>query len=99
MNAIEQKSYSLVLSGSATAPAKFAVAIDDKIYPIEITAAMQAPIIPNRDKFPRTEVEERSWSDIATIDVEIGKGIHTIKLFPSDVSGSVELKAIHLKRK
>ncbi len=98
VNAFEQQSYSLVLSGSSSSPEKFVVAIDDKIFPIEIKTAM-APIIPNRDKFPRTEVEERSWSEIATIDVEIDKGIHTIKLFPSDVSGSVELKAIHLKSK
>lgn len=99
VNAIEQNSYSLVLSGSASSSANFTVAIDEKIFPIEIKSAMQAPVIPNRDKFPRTEVEEKSWSEIATLDVEIDKGIHTIKLFPSDVSGNVELKAIHFKRK
>jgi hypothetical protein len=98
VNAIDQQRYSLTLSGSASAPAKFTVVIDNKLFPIEIKS-MEAPIIPNRDKFPRTEVEEKSWSEIATLDVEIDKGMHTIKLFPSDASGSVELKAIHLKSK
>ncbi len=98
INAVAQQGYTLHLIGSSTLPAKFIVAIDDKEYPIEIMEAMNAPIIPNRDKYPRSEVEEKDWKTLASVAVDISKGRHKIKLLPVSNAGHVELKAIQLKR-
>jgi len=73
--------------------------VDHKEYPREIKSAMEAPNIPNRDKFPRSEVEERSWKTLAAVDIEIPAGIHRIKLIPENTRGGVEIKAVHLKSK
>jgi len=85
------------LSGASTLPAQFIIAVDNKEYPIAITSALEAPIIPNRDKFPRSEVEEREWKNLGSVEVELPEGIHRIKLIPENTRGIVELKAIHLK--
>ncbi len=97
--AVAQQQYTLTLSGAATHASQFIIAVDNKEYPIEITSAFEAPIIPNRDKFPRSEVEEREWKNLGSVEVELPEGIHRIKLIPENTRGSVELKAIHLKSK
>jgi len=100
IEAVASQPYRLVLrgsSGSSSVPVQFVVVIDNHTFPLEITPGMQATLIPNRDKFPRTEVEEMEWKDIATIDVDISRGKHRIKLMPADhAPGGIEIKAIHL---
>jgi len=99
VNAVAQKQYTLSLSGASTLPSQFIITVDNKEYPIAITSAMEAPIIPNRDKFPRSEVEEREWKNLGSVDIELPEGIHRIKLIPEKTKGSVEIKSIHLKSK
>jgi arylsulfatase A-like enzyme len=97
VNAIAQQHYQLIVSGSAFMPADFKLFIDNKAYPITISPA-EAPVISNRDRYPRSEVEERDWKEIGSINIDINKGIHEIKLMPNHVTGDIAIKAIHLKK-
>ena len=97
VNAVASQKYTVILQGAATQPAQFMLVIDDQEYPVVIEKDMEAPVIPNRDRFPRGEVEEREWKMLAAVDIEMTTGIHRIKLKSNGVAGSVELKAVHLK--
>jgi arylsulfatase A len=96
--ATNQQPYRLSLIGAATSPAGFMLYVDDKAYPLTIASAREATIIPNRDKFPRSEVEEKAWPEIASINLTFTKGTHKLKLISDHVSGSVEVKALRLRR-
>ena len=97
VEAVDSQRYRLVLNGSSGSLSKFIVTIDNKTYQLDIKSDMRATLIPNRDKFPRTEVEEMEWKEIASVDVEISKGTHSIMLAPADDSADgIEIKAIHL---
>jgi arylsulfatase A len=96
-NSVEEQSYNIFLELSNTTPADVIVLIDDHQYKLSLREATQAPVIPNHDRLPRTEVEERSWPQVKLGTVKIPKGIHRLKVFTLTTS-NLELKSVILKK-
>jgi hypothetical protein len=94
---VEEQSYDIILEVSNSTPVDVTVQIDDQQYKLPLHEVSEAPVIPNHDRLPRTEVEERSWPQIKVGSVKIAKGIHHLKVFTL-TDNDLELKSVILKK-
>lgn len=99
LESVQDAKYELFIQMSNTAPFKMEISNQTNSFLFETEKIHQAILIPNRDRVPRTEVEELEWPIIYLGEMGFEKGQTSLGLsFVGPDFGDIEIKGVVLKK-
>lgn len=96
-NAVKNQTYDVMLQLTSDTGTAITLMLDNQKYTFTVDTQLTAPVIPNRDRDPRTEVGEREWPEIKIASIKIPAGIHKVRVYTT-TSKNMELKSIIIRK-
>jgi arylsulfatase A-like enzyme len=98
LEAVAEQAYTVSVQMATDVPVKLLLELGDQRLTKTIQAPVQAIFVPNQDRVPRGEVEERIWKEVELGTLVLKPGQHRLKLAPmNEVQGKLEIKSLRLR--